>query len=67
MTKAASVPNQPVTGPPMAAPSVSIADQVTEEIELAVTSSRSLTTEGTAAERAGSKKAEKPSCRTVST
>jgi hypothetical protein len=31
MTKAASVPNQSVTGPPTAAPSVSIADQVIEE------------------------------------
>ena len=46
MTKAASVPKRSVTGPPMAAPSVSIADHVTEEMELAVTSSRSRTTEG---------------------
>src|SRR5919199_3924268 len=65
MTKAASVPNQSVTGPPTAAPSVSIADHVTDEMELAVTRSGSRTTEGSAAERAGSKKAEKASCRTV--
>ena len=50
----------------MAAPSVSIADQVTEERVLAVISSRSETTEGRAAERAGSKKAESESCTTES-
>jgi hypothetical protein len=52
--------------PPTAAPSVSIADHVTEEMVLAVTSSRSVTTEGSAAERAGSKKVESESCRTES-
>jgi hypothetical protein len=67
MTKAASVPNHSVTGPPTAAPSVSIADHVTEEMALAATSSRSRTIEGMAAERAGSKKAERPSCKTVRT
>ena len=67
MTKAASVPNQAVTGPPTAAPSVSIADQVTEEIALAETNSRSLTMDGIAAERAGSKNEERPSCKTVRT
>ena len=45
-TKAASVPNQPVTMPPATAPSVSIADHVTDVMAFAVTSSRSATMVG---------------------
>ena len=64
--KATSVPNHPVTTPPIAAPSVSIADQVTEEIAFAATSSRSETIEGITAVLAGSKNVESASCSTVS-
>src|SRR5713226_2810393 len=66
-TKAAFVPNQPATKPPSAAPSVSMADQVTEAMALAGSSSRSETIEGIAAVLAGSKKAENASCKTVRT
>src|SRR5712692_11114377 len=66
-TKAALVPNQPATKPPSAAPSVSIADQVTEAMAFAGSSSRSETIEGTAAVLAGSKNAENASCKTVRT
>src|SRR5438128_9801252 len=65
--KAALVPNQPATNPPIAAPRVSIADHVTDEIALAESNSRSETIEGIAAVLAGSKNAEKASCKTVST
>jgi hypothetical protein len=65
--KATSVPNQPVISPPIAAPSVSITDHVTEEIALAATSSRSSTIDGIAAVFAGSKNVERPSWRTVRT
>ena len=51
----------------MAAPSVNIADHVTDEIAFAGTSSRSETIDGTAAVLAGSKNVESPSCKTVST
>src|SRR5437764_15438193 len=64
---AAFVPNQPVTKPPNAAPSVSIADHVTEAMALAASNSRSDTIEGIAAVFAGSKKAENANCKTVST
>ena len=53
------MPNQPVTTPPIAAPSVSITDQVTEEMAFAETSSRSETIEGITAVFAGSKKVDK--------
>src|SRR6185503_4681887 len=66
-TNAASVPNQPATNPPMTAPMVNIADQVTEAMAFAGTSSRSETIEGIAAVLAGSKNAEKASWKTVST
>ena len=46
---ATSVPNQPVMTPPIAAPSVSMIDHVTDEIALAGTSSRSETIDGIAA------------------
>jgi len=65
--KATLVPNQPATNPPIAAPIVSIADQVTDAIALAETSSRSETIEGIAAVLAGSKKAENANCKTVRT
>ena len=65
--KAASVPNQPETKPPSAAPRVNITDQVTEAIAFAESNSRSETIEGMAAVLAGSKKAEKASCNTVRT
>src|SRR4030095_4554172 len=65
--KAAVAPKNPVTTPPTAAPKVSITDQVTEEMALAGSNSRSETIEGTDAVRAGSKKVEKVSCSTVST
>ena len=65
--KATSVPKYPVTTPPIAAPIVSIADQVTEEIAFAATSSRSETIEGMIAVLAGSKKVESASCTTVRT
>ena len=58
---AVSVPNHPATNPPIAAPSVNIADQVTEAMALADRSSRSETIEGIAAVLAGSKKAENAS------
>src|SRR5438132_13178621 len=64
--KAALVPNHPATNPPRAAPRVNIADHVTEAIALAGINSRSDTIEGIAAVLAGSKKAEKASCITVS-
>src|SRR5438034_6918883 len=63
-TNAAFVPNQPATNPPMAAPSVSITDHVTEAMALAASNSRSDTIEGIAAVLAGSKKAENASCKT---
>src|SRR5438552_8998831 len=66
-TKAALVPNQPATRPPSAAPSVNIADQVTDEMAFAGSSSRSETIEGIAAVLAGSKNAENASCKTVRT
>src|SRR5882672_11846810 len=66
-TKATSVPNQPATNPPIAAPSVSIADQVTDAIALAGNNSRSETIEGMAAVLAGSKNVEKANCMTVRT
>ena len=65
--KATFVPNQPATKPPIAAPSVSIADQVTDAMAFAESSSRSATIDGIAAVLAGSKKAENASCKTVST
>src|SRR5262249_57209755 len=65
--KAASVPNQPATNPPTAAPSVSITDQVTAAIAFAATSSWGATIEGIAAVLAGSKNAENASCRIVRT
>src|ERR1041385_9425102 len=66
-TNAALVPNDPATNPPMAAPRVSITDQVTEAIAFAGTNSRSETMEGIAAVFAGSKNVENASCKTVST
>ena len=65
--KAASVPNHPATKPPIAAPSVNIADQVTEAMAFAESNSRSETIEGIAAVFAGSKKAENASWKTVRT
>jgi hypothetical protein len=53
--------------PPIAAPIVSIADQGTEEIAFAATSSRSSTMDGMAAVFAGSKNVESPNWKTVST
>src|SRR3982750_156157 len=64
-TNAVLVPNLPVTTPPIAAPIVSIADHVTEEIAFAGNNSLSETIDGTAAVRAGSKKVEKINCSTV--
>ena len=66
-TKAAFVPNQPATNPPMAAPSVSMTDHVIAEMALAASSSRLETSEGIAAVFAGSKNAENASCNTVRT
>src|SRR5262252_8465244 len=60
-TKAALVPNHPVIKPPIAAPIVNIADQVTEAIAFAGRSSRFETIDGIAAVFAGSKKVENAS------
>ena len=57
-TNAALVPNKPVTKPPIAAPRVSITDQVTAAMALAGTNSRSETIDGIAAVFAGSKNVE---------
>src|SRR5436305_12444435 len=64
---AAFVPNSPVTKPPIAAPSVSITDQVTAAMALAGTNSRSETIDGIAAVFAGSKNVENASWKTVRT
>src|SRR4051794_32414160 len=66
-TNAVLFPYFPFTTPPIAAPIVSIADQVTEDIAFAGNSSLSETIDGTAAVRAGSKNVEKINCSTVST
>src|SRR5260370_32035281 len=66
-TKATFVPNQPATNPPIAAPRVNIADQVTDAIALAGSNSRSETIDGMPAVLAGSKKAENANCITVRT
>src|SRR5205085_12501651 len=64
-TNAAFVPNNPVTTPPIAAPRVSITDQVTAAMALAGTNARADTIDGIAAVFAGSKNVENASCKTV--